>query len=143
VSTEIRFPHVDWRDIAAIIPEDYVFDGASSPLRIFYPILYSRYTRALITIAARVHDFGYKQARLPGSPSVPYKDHTIPLYALTKDQWDDVYHDALLKLGHPRIARLHHWVLSKLGHFAWKRNAKRMEKQGWRRYQDWVDSRVE
>jgi len=133
-------PH--WKDVARVIPEDFRYDGASSPFRRFYPIVYwSAYTRADIYTASRVHDFGYGPARLLGSPQVAMGEDMHSLFVLTRSDWDEIYRRALLSLGHPRVAAMHHAVLSYVGGMAWRKNDKRMIEQGVNTYANWLASR--
>jgi len=133
-------PH--WRDVAAVIPEDYQFDGASSPFRIIYPLIYwSRTTRTAITIAARVHDYGYGPARLHGAPVVAADRSLVPLALLDREEWDGLYRSALVAMGHPRIAALHYWALRKVGGHAWRKNAQKMQRKGIKTYADWLTAR--
>ena len=135
----MSLPH--WKDVAGVIPEDFRYDGASSPFRFLYPLLYDRTTRTAIAIAARVHDYGYGPARLLGSPEVPQGGHLVTLSMLDRSDWDRLYTTALAAMGHSRVARAHYWAVRKFGKRAWHKNGERMKAQGLRNYGDWLDSR--
>jgi len=125
--------------VAAIIPEDFQFDGASSPFRIIYPLIYWRKTtRVAITIASRVHDFGYGPARLHGAPVVTADKSMVPLALLDREEWDDMYRSALTGMGHPRVASLHHWMLRRVGGRAWRKNMRKMHKKNIHAYDEWL-----
>lgn len=121
-----------WEQIEAVIPWHYRWDGASSPFRVLYPLIYSETTQADIDLVSRVHDFGYGPARLPGSP--------LGLSALAKADWDAVYRDGLVDRGHPRIAWWHHWALSRFGGRAWIERGEWLRQQGWTCYDDFLRS---
>ena len=139
-SSRCSLPH--WKDVASCIPEDFRYDGASSPFRIIYPLIYwSPYTLADIYIASRIHDFGYGPARLIGSPHVAMGDEMHSLSTLNRHQWDEIYRLALLGLHHPRIAAIHHGGLDLLGWLAWQRNDEKFAKRGIITYDNWLASR--
>lgn len=106
-------------------------NGASSPFRFLYPVIYDKRTRDDIEEASYIHDFGYMFARLPGSGM----DH------LTRYAWDSIYRDWYLAHEHPAIARLHFAGVRIGGGGAWLRNGEMMQKWGLYTYQDYLDSK--
>jgi len=132
-------PH--WRDVAAVIPEDFRFDGASSPFSPLYGLIYGRRTRADIMIASRVHDYLYGPARLSGSPYVAAGCCMRALFTLGREEADAVYRHALFSLGHPIVGKIHYTALRRLGGFAWRANARRMRARGIYSYAQWMRNR--
>jgi len=131
----------DWREIEATIPASFQHrrdlpdppppgnhNGASSPFRAFYPLIYSDQTRIDIDDASFIHDWGYMFARLPGSGWSHLK----------RADWDRVYRQWYLDHDHPRIGWLHYGVLRALGSSAWRRNAELMVEWGYAEYSDYT-----
>lgn len=87
-------------------------NGASSPFRWLYPIIYDDQTILDIAGGSYIHDSGFSIFQLPGSPWAH----------LTQKQWDDLYRDYLLDHGHPNVAKLHHMGVRWKGHKAFAEN---------------------
>jgi len=131
-----------WRDIVPTIPVCFRHrrdlpdppppgnhNGASSPFRFAWGLVYNDKTRRDIDEASYPHDYGYTFARLPGS-----------MFAdMTRKDWDLVYRGYLIDLGHPRVAALHYRALRLFGGRAWRRNAKLMREWGCYSYDDYLD----
>jgi len=119
----------DWRKVLQAIPPDFRDNGVSSPFAPLYGFLYwGGKRRADMAKAARIHDFGYLPARLPGSG---YEDVTRP-------EWDQMYRQCLLDNDHPTIARMHIRGLKLAGGRAWRKNRRLMDKWEWYVYDDFL-----
>lgn len=103
-------------------------NGASSPFKIFYPLLYDDKTIRDIDDASYIHDWGYTFARLLGSPWAH----------LDRKDWDGIYRDWYIDHNHSRIAFIHYHSLRIGGGGAWRRNAELMKKWGYFTYDDYL-----
>lgn len=127
-----------WGDIRSTIPSECFLyrhqltkpyppgnhNGASSPFRFLYPVIYSRKLRRLIYENSYLHDAGYTIFQLPGSP----------WFHLTRDQWDLIYRQKYRDEGYRKVAWAHYTTLRRYGQGAWDKNRAIME----RLYGDWT-----
>lgn len=103
-------------------------NGASSPFRIFYPIIYELEERSVIRDNSYVHDFGYIFGHLPGAP-----------YAhLTRNQWDKLYRDYYIRHDMIFTSRTHYFFTDNFGQKSWDRNDHRMHEWGYYQYSDYI-----
>lgn len=127
MSTTYRVP--DWREVQKRIPPDFRDNGASSPFRSLYGIIYPiPKWQQDINVAARNHDFGYGPGRLPGSG---FED--VP-----RSGWDDMYRENLTARRRIVVARVHWRALHWLGQRAWDNSARKMASWGWHTYEDFL-----
>lgn len=135
----MHFP--DWTEVEEQIPAKFKFrheitppyppgshNGASSPFRSFYSLLYSDETLRLIERASRIHDFGYNPVRLLGAP----------FKYITRKQWDLMYRQIYLDNGKYFVAIVHYRAVRLGGQSAWNRNREIMTKK-YGTYQNWLE----
>lgn len=97
-------------------------NGASSPFRFLYPLIYTDEQRAAIDEASYLHDWLYMYGRLPGAPGgTEY---------LTRGECDRLYRQYYLDHGFNKIATVHYLGVRLGGGRPWRRNARFMAAAG-------------
>jgi len=129
--TPLEIP--DWREVAKIVPPDFINDGSSDPvivymLSVFSFIPWCKRALQVINQAGTHHDFGFGPGRLSGSGY----SH------ITRAGWNAMYAQEIADGGHPVIAKDHRWALDKFGTRAWDKWERTMRRWGWHTFQDFM-----
>jgi hypothetical protein len=108
--------YIPWLDLEILIPEGFIYDGASVP-RLFWPLLPPD---GILLVPALPHDFGYVYDCL-----INYKDRTVVHDGAGRAFWDKLFREmAVATNGMPVLSSVSYVGLATGSWIPWRRRRK-------------------